>query len=127
MEWVGRMDHSLLPDRMKRWRLSVIPSIHEAFGVAALESQAMGVPAVASRVDGLNDTVRHGKTGLLFPAGDSDVLAGAVVRLLQDRKLWRRMSLAGREFVAQHYNWHDIAVQWVDLYSRVREQTCVLA
>jgi glycosyltransferase involved in cell wall biosynthesis len=49
VEWVGRLDHSLLPDRLGRWQLSVIPSIHEAFGVAALESQAMGVPVVASR------------------------------------------------------------------------------
>ncbi len=126
VQWVGRLDHSLLPDRLKRWRLSVIPSIHEAFGVAALESQAMGVPVVASRVGGLNDTVRDGETGLLFPVGDSDTLACAVVRVLQDSDLRKQMSLVGRQMVARHYNWHDLAGQWVSLYGRVREQSCVM-
>jgi|CXWL01.1.fsa_nt_gi glycosyltransferase involved in cell wall biosynthesis len=126
VEWVGRMDHSLLPDRLRRWQLSVIPSIHEAFGVAALESQAMSVPVVASRVDGLNDTVRDGETGLLIPVGDSDALAGAVVRLLQDSDRRRQMGLSGQEMVARHYRWDEVADQWVGLFSRVREQACVM-
>lgn len=127
IQWVGRVEHSLLPDRIKRWQLSVIPSVHEAFGVAALESQAMGVPVVASRVNGLNDTILDGQTGLLVPVGDSAALAESIVRFLQDPGLRMQMGHAGREMVARHYNWNDLAGQWDALYSRIREQSCVMA
>jgi L-malate glycosyltransferase len=126
MSWIGRMEHSRLPERLGRWQLSVIPSIHESFGVAALESQAMGVPVVASRVEGLQDTVRDGETGLLFPVGDSNALAAAIVSMVQDSKLRGQMSRAGREAVNSHYDWHNVADQWVQLYSRVREEACVM-
>lgn len=125
-DWVGRLDHNLLPARIGSWQLSVVPSIHEAFGVAALESQAMGVPVVASCVDGLQDTVRDGETGLLFPVGDAKALAGKVVRLLRDSTLRRKMGVAGREMVGRMYDWPDVAGQWASLYGRVREQACVM-
>ncbi len=123
VEWVGRLDHAQLPHRLRRWQLSVIPSIHEAFGVAALESQAMQVPVIASAVDGLHDTVHHDETGLLFPVGDSDALADGIIRLLGDRTLLTRMGRAGSEAVAREYDWTTIAVQWEQLYLRTRERS----
>ena len=126
VSWVGRVAHSMLPAHINQWQVSAIPSVHEAFGVAALESQAMGVPVVASRVGGLQDTVRDGETGLLVPVDDPNALAGAIVTLLHDSKLRKRMSVAGREVIKAHYDWRDVAHQWVELYSRVREEACVM-
>lgn len=126
VEWKGRLEHADLPGHLARWELSVIPSVHEAFGVAALESQAMGVPVVASAMDGLHDTVRDGETGLHVPPGDPAGLAGAVVRLLRDHKLRGEMAAAGREWVSRKFDWQKIVHAWSALYGRVREHACVM-
>lgn len=75
----------------------VLPSRHEGFGVAFLEAMAMGVPVVGTRVVGSVDAVRDGDTGLLVPSGDRDALADAILRLLTDEGLARRLvAHAGR-------------------------------
>lgn len=126
INWIGRLAHDELPARIRRWALSVVPSIHEAFGVAALESQATAVPVVASAIRGLHDTVRHGESGLHFPVGDSKALAAAVVSLLRDAELRKRFADRGEQWVAERYSWPGIAAHWESLYSKTREQSCVM-
>lgn len=126
IEWGGRIDHALLPQRIAGWNASIITSIHEAFGVAALESQAMGVPVVASAVGGLRDTVQHGQSGLLFPVGDADSLARSLLTLLEDPTRAARMGTAGREWVAGQYDWRIVARQWIELYAKARDRAVVM-
>jgi glycosyltransferase involved in cell wall biosynthesis len=65
-----------------RWDVFVIPSLEEAFGMAALEAMAAGLPVVASSVGGLTELVQDGKTGWLFHPADINALAGRLVSLL---------------------------------------------
>lgn len=124
--WIPRRQHEALPALLETWDLTVIPSVHEAFGVAALESSAMGVPVVASDVDGLADTVVHGETGLRVPPGDPTALAGAMVELLNDRELRRRMGEVGRAFVEREYDLETVLDAWLRFYERVRETNAVM-
>ncbi len=121
IEWIPRVAHSELPRILARWDLSLIPSIHEAFGVAVLESAAMGLPVVASDVCGLRDTVRHGLTGLLIAPQSPPAIAEAVVTLLADDGLRSRMGRDGREMVEHEYDWRAIHPRWVRLYAEARE------
>ena len=76
----------------------VQPSLNEAMGRAALEAQALGAPAVVSRVCGLPDVVRDGETGLCVPPADPEALAEALEKLLLDRELRGRMGAAARKW-----------------------------
>lgn len=72
-----------MPAALKAATLAVFPSTDaEAFGRAAVEAQAMGVPVVASNLGGLAETIVDGDSGLLVPAGDPRRLAYAVDRVL---------------------------------------------
>ncbi len=122
IEWIPRMAHRRLPEILGRWAVSVIPSVHEAFGVAALESAATGIPVVASDVCGLRDTVRHEQTGLLVAPEDSTAIAASVGELLADAGLRRRMGQAGREMVEREYDWRDLHARWARLYEDVLER-----
>jgi D-inositol-3-phosphate glycosyltransferase len=66
-------------ERLREWYVAadvtVLPSYYESFGMVALEAMACGSPVVASRVGGLQSTVRDGVTGLLVPEGDPCALA----------------------------------------------------
>jgi len=89
-----------------------------------LESSAMGVPVVASRIGGLVDTVVDGQTGLLVPPAAPEQLADAIITLLRDHDARCRMGEAGRRFVVEHYDWDKILDRWVETYERTRDR-CV--
>lgn len=104
---------------MVRMDLTVMPSLRESFGVAALESQALGVPVVASRVGGTPEVIRDGETGSLVPPGDEKALADAIIKLLEDKNLRARMGKAGRKFVSENYNWQKNAKSMEGLYEEL--------
>ena len=81
----------------------VLPSIvEEGLGMVLVEAGLMGRPVVASDIGGIRDIVRHGENGFLVPPGDPKALANAIVSVLKDRDLARRMGIAGRR-IAQEY------------------------
>ena len=126
VQWSPRTPHDQLPFILKNWTLSIIPSIHEAFGVAALESSAMGVPVVASDVCGLRDTVQQDVTGLLVPPQDSGRLGDAVTALLTDPTRRARMATAGRAMVESHFDWRDLARHWIRVYDTARQRRLIM-
>lgn len=120
VSWIPRQHHSRLPSILSRWAVSVIPSEFEAFGVAALESAAMELPVVAADVCGLRDTVLHEQTGLLFPSGDHQQLAAAVVRILRDRDLAGELGTNGCARVRDQFDWRSILPKWAGAFRAAR-------
>jgi len=72
------------------------PSLNEGMGRAPLEAQALGVPAVVSRVCGLPDVVREGETGFTVPPAEPEALAGVLERLVMDKALRERLGAAAK-------------------------------
>lgn len=87
--FLGRVDAETLRDVYRSADLFVFPSTSraEAFGLAALEAEACGLPVIASDLPGVRTVVLHGQTGLLFPPGHEPALADAIKRLLDDPAL----------------------------------------
>lgn len=87
-------------DVLAAWRrclFGIIPSIWpEPFGTVSIEAQALGRAVIVARAGGLPDTLLDGETGILVPPGDPIALRRAIVRLLDDPALARRMGEAGR-------------------------------
>jgi glycosyltransferase involved in cell wall biosynthesis len=91
----------------------------EGFGLALMEASAAGLPVIGSRDCGAADAVQDGVTGLLVKQGDVEGLADALIRLLRDRELARRMGAAGRVF-AQTHTWDAAAARLLALYEAAR-------
>jgi sucrose-phosphate synthase len=83
----------------------VNPALTEPFGLTLLEAAATGLPLVATENGGPVDIVRNCRNGLLVDPLDSGAIADAVLKMLEDRKLWRKFSRAGLENVPKHYSW----------------------
>lgn len=84
--------------------VAVLPSLREAQGISLLEAMARRVPVVASDVGGIPEVVTDGVDGLLVPAGNAAALAEAIVRLLRDAALARRLGEAGRRTVEERFS-----------------------
>jgi len=75
--------------------IGIVPSIMEAMGQVAVEALLARTPLVVSRTGGLADVVRDGESGLLVPPGDAAALHAAILRLLTDKVLARRLRADG--------------------------------
>ena len=72
----------------------VLPSRSEGMGRVIVEAFCRARPVVASRVGGIPDLVEDGRNGLLVEPGDTEALAGVLVRMLTDRELAQRLAKA---------------------------------
>jgi glycosyltransferase involved in cell wall biosynthesis len=84
--------------------LFALPSRLEGLGVALLEAMASGLPAVASRVGGMQDSMVDGETGHFAEPGDVKSLRAALQRLVSDGEARQRMGAAARDRAAAKFD-----------------------
>jgi glycosyltransferase involved in cell wall biosynthesis len=80
----------------------------EGWGMTMTEANICNTIAIASNVEGLRDSVRHEESGLLVPYGDAGALSAAILRVLSDRELRRRLVEGGRHW-SEQFGWDDVA------------------
>ncbi len=98
----------------------VLPSIAmEGLPRALLEAGAMEKPVIATPIGGSPEVVAHGKTGFVVPTNDIAALAEAMLQLLDDEALRRRMGCAGRRRISEHYTEEGMVVNTEKVYERL--------
>ncbi|MBE0602249.1 MAG: glycosyltransferase family 4 protein [Deltaproteobacteria bacterium] len=81
----------------------VISSEQESFGRTMVEALAMETPVVSTRCGGPEEVLIDGETGFLVPVKDPPALSDAIVRILKDEELARRIGVKGREYMSEHF------------------------
>ena len=94
----------------------VVPSLTEGAPLVVLEAMAAGVPIVASAVGGIPDQIRHEGEGLLVPPGDPAALGDAVLKLLRDPGLARRMGASGCRKATTVFSHAKMVARTEDVY-----------
>lgn len=84
--------------------VAVLPSLFEGMGRVLLEAMAMETPVVASRVGGIPELVEHGTNGYLVRPGDSEGLKDAILKILDNPFLARKMGQEGRKKVKAEFD-----------------------
>lgn len=90
----GCVSHLEVLSALASAKVSVVPSVNEAFGLVNIESMAVSTPVLASDVDGIAEIIRDGIDGFLVPPRCPAALADRLAQLLDDSELRSRM---GRE------------------------------
>lgn len=107
-----------VPDLMRSFDLLLHTSGWEGLPVVFPEAMATGLPIVATRVDGAPEAVEEGVNGRLFEPGDITGMAGAVLALVRDPGLRRRMGRAALER-AKDWDIDEMVGAHEDLYDEL--------
>lgn len=86
--------------------------------VAILESCAMGLPVVSTKVGGISYLLSHEETGLLVPPSDVRGMVDAIVRLVESPELASRLSQNGRQ-LAERSSWDRVQHMWEQLFTEL--------
>ncbi|MBK5290871.1 MAG: glycosyltransferase family 4 protein [Acidobacteriia bacterium] len=101
----------------------VLPSFFEGMPLIALEALAAARPVVATATDGTVEVVIDGETGLTAKPGDPRELATAILRLLRDPALARRLAAAGRARVLARFSMAQQVQSTQALYIRTWQES----
>ncbi|WP_086999698.1 glycosyltransferase family 4 protein [Rhizobium sullae] len=101
IDWLGERSAGDVACLLCTSGLYVWPGCGEAYGLAYLEAQAAGLPAVAQRTAGVPAVIQDGVTGILTADGNVGAFAAAIDRLLHDPARRQEMGEAARRFVLE--------------------------
>ncbi|HIE27736.1 TPA: glycosyltransferase family 1 protein [Candidatus Poribacteria bacterium] len=113
-----------VPELLSTLDIFVIPSIWEGFPLSILEAMAMGKPVISSDIPGSRELVMHNQTGLLAPPKNPELLANAIIELIQDKDKAKRLANNGQQLVKNAFDMNKIVKQHEAVYKRLYQGIC---
>ena len=118
---VGRLKKEKVAQLMAAADVFALPSKMESCPLSLLEASATGLPVVCPNAGGITEIFRDGLNSLIYPPGDDDAMAKAIIRLLQDSKLAKKISANALE-TAGKFTWERTAKQTLQVYKDVLKE-----
>ena len=111
---VSGIDDGELAGLLGSAQVAAVPSLYEGFSLPAVEAMACATPLVASRAGAIPEVV--GDAGILVPPGDSEQLAAALARVLDDPAEQARLGSVARARVLERFSWAAVAARTAQAY-----------
>ena len=105
-----------IPTVLSFFDLFVLPSLYESFPFAVLEAMAAQKAVITTRVDGIEEVVEEGGTGLLVSPRDPGALSEGIVALLKDRERAVEMGVRGRRMLETNFTAEQMQRKTGQLY-----------
>ncbi len=121
VDFLGHVDN--LEDVMPMADLLLLPSLHESFGLVALEAMACGVIPLATNQGGAGEFIQDGLNGFLRDPHDIDGMAETAVKVLGDDEARLEMAEEARRDAAGDFGVSCVVKQYLDLYDRLLADT----
>jgi glycosyltransferase involved in cell wall biosynthesis len=96
--------------------LFILPSITEGLSNALLEAMSTGLPVIATSVGGATDLINHMENGWLISPGNLSDLLEAVLDMLGNEQLRKRLGEKARERILNEFDLNLVASRLKDLY-----------
>lgn len=106
-------------DLMRQSDVLLLSSESEAFGWVILEAHAVGLPVVASAVDGPREVIEDQKNGLLVNPGDVQGFADALYRVLNSPNFASQLSETGRNDTLKKFTAEQMVREFAAIYKEI--------
>jgi phosphatidylinositol alpha-mannosyltransferase len=122
VNFTGYATYADLPRYYKTADIVCFPNTGwESFGIVLLEAMAVGKPIVASDIMGFTAVMENGEQGLTVPPKDARALADALLTLINDADLRRRMGESGKDHTRE-YDWTLLANRLIAFYQQTLDK-----
>lgn len=99
-------DERLLTSLYQTSDIFILPSVSEGFVIAALEAAAYGLPTLAYNVNGVNQAVKNGQSGILVPLSHSvDEFIATIEKWYNDPEAYNQLAIGARRHFEKSVNW----------------------
>mgnify|MGYP003779131459 CR=1 FL=1 len=125
VDFLGMVAQTQLPALYQRVTLAIFPFVvaksgdQEGFGLVQVEAMGCECPVIAGDLPAIHDIITHEENGLIFPSGNVQALADAIIKLLDDPELCARLAGEGRKSVVQKFDWEIIAGKYAGLFKKL--------
>jgi glycosyltransferase involved in cell wall biosynthesis len=96
--------------------LFILPSVSEGMPVALLEAMMVGLPVIASQVEGVDEIVQDGQNGLTVPLADPKALSQAILRLALDAEMRQRLGAQAKSSVESRFTLEAMCDRYLELF-----------
>ena len=111
-----------LPNVLNKFSVFVSVPDSDGLSTSVIESLSCGVPVVISNVGGGPELVKNNETGFIVPMKNPQATSDAIMKLIENAELRKKMGIAGRNFVLQNYEWNENASRMEKLYENIIEE-----
>ncbi len=101
-------NREVIADHYRHADVFVLPSRLETWGDVLLEAMSFAVPCVGVRGQAMEDIIQHEATGLLVDQSQTNDLAGALIRMLSQPAMRKRMGQMARALVEKEFTWDRV-------------------
>ncbi|MDP2645888.1 MAG: glycosyltransferase [Desulfobacterales bacterium] len=122
--WLGTQPHEVVLQHYRQADIFVLgcevaeDGDRDGIPNVLMESMAMGVPVVATRVSAIPELITDGQSGLLVPPGHPEMMAAAILRLLSDTALRQGMIGAAERRVRENFDNKVLTQDLADLFEK---------
>ncbi len=124
--FTGSVPYNDVPAYINAMDITVSPWLKrekfEYLAIKLYEYMAIGKPVVASGDSDMHTVIEDYKNGLIVEPGNSRQLAHAILELLKDKDLRKRLGSAGRRMVEEEYTWEGNAQKIIEIYKNLNKQ-----
>ena len=118
IQWLGHRNDVL--ELLKQSHIMAFPSWYrEGLPKSVIEAEAIGRPVVTTDSVGCRDTIVDGINGYLIPTKDSDALATALKKLIDNPELRQTMGKNAREFAVNKFDINDVVKVHLAIYKSI--------
>lgn len=116
VDYLGPLSREAIQELRPKSFVTVVASRYETFGNVVVEAMASGCPLVATAVGGILETVENGRNGLLVASEDSEAMASACRKLLEDPGMAARLGQQALQDCQDRHNPQKRAQETVAVY-----------
>lgn len=111
----GRLSNNKVLEILSESDILLAPSYTEGFGLSIVEALSVGCVPVASKIEKVTDyIIQHGIDGILVEPGEVNVFVNEVIKLLEDDKVYEKISENGIQ-KSKQFMLNQTAAQWKSL------------
>lgn len=104
------------------FKLNVLASTMDGFGLVLVEAMGMGVPVLGTNYPGINDVIEEGQSGLLFEDGNTPELAEKIKLILDEPSLREKLIRQGKERALHTFSMENTLKGYEKFFSGLIQQ-----